>query len=101
MTIHLGNFRFEDDALDKLPSVGDKADIGKTSSFKTSAIGEGGEPLPVLVTYTIGMKVDVETEADIDARLSSIETSIANLEADKAKKLADKATIETKVVEGK
>lgn len=91
--IQLGNFRFEEDALKDLPSVGDNEKIGEKKSFKASAIGDGREVLPVLVTYTIGMKVNVETEADIDARLSSIDQAIADLEADKTKKLADKDKI--------
>ena len=91
--IQLGNFRFEEDALKDLPSVGDNEKIGESTAFKTNAIGPDGEPLPVLVTYTIGMKVNVETEADIDARLSSIEQQIADLEADKVKKLDDKGKI--------
>ena len=91
--IQLGNFQFADDALGALPSVGDNEKIGESKAFKANAIGPDGEPIPVLVTYTIGMKVNVETEADIDARLSSIEQAIADLEADKVKKLDDKDKI--------
>lgn len=92
--VQLGNFRFDDNELNALPSVGDNEKIGDVVSFKANAVGNAeGETIPVLVTYRIGMAVDVETEADIDARLASIETSLANLEADKLKKLKDKDKI--------
>ena len=95
--IQLGNFRFDDNELKDLPSVGDNEKIGDVVSFKASAIGNAdGETIPVLVTYKIGMVVDVETEEDIDRRLSSIESSISNLEEEKTKKQADKDKIKAK-----
>ena len=88
--IQLGNYRFEDAEVTDLPKEGDNEKIGEVNSFKANAIGEDGNSIPVVVSYRAVLKVGVESEADIDRRISDLEETIAKLNKEKEDKLDDK-----------
>lgn len=88
--IQVGNFRFEDAELKSLPKLDDNVKVGEINSFTANAIGENGGTIPVLVTYRGVLQTSVETEENINARLSAIDAEIARLTEEKTKKNEDK-----------
>lgn len=91
--IQVGNFRFEDAELNSLPKPDDSVKIGEINSFTTNAIGENGGTIPVLVTYRGVLQTSVETEENINTRLSAIDAEIARLTEEKTRMNSDKGKL--------